>query len=137
VDAPAFEALAREPTPTARQKGISLYRGAFLASEQDAPWAVPRREKLRAEFVEAVARQGAELERSGDLVAAAECYACGLEADDLVESFYQGLIRCYAALDRQNAAIDAYRRCRQILSARLGEQPCSATERLFQSLRTG
>lgn len=137
VDAPAFEALAGEAAATSREQAMALYRGTFLGLEDDAPWAIPLREKLRAKFADAVARQGAELERAGELEAAVDCYTRGLAADDLVESFYQGLIRCYRALGREDAALGAYRRCRQILSARLGERPCSATERLVAALRAG
>jgi ATP/maltotriose-dependent transcriptional regulator MalT/DNA-binding SARP family transcriptional activator len=137
VDAEAFEELVREDTTTARAAAIDLYGGVFLAQDDtaSAPWAVPRRERLRARFIDTVGRQGIELERAGAFEAAAGCYDRGLQADDLVESFYQGLMRCCAALGRQDDALRVHGRCRQVLSARLGEKPSAATERLLESLQ--
>ncbi len=64
-------------------------------------------------------------------------YLKGLEADDLVEAFHLGLMRCYRALGRPAEAITAFRRLRQTLSVVLGIAPSPAAEALAQELREG
>jgi DNA-binding SARP family transcriptional activator len=59
----------------------------------------------------------------------------GLDADSIVEPFYQGLMRCYHHLDRFAEAASSYRRLKQILSVTLGVAPSATTERLYKSLR--
>ena len=118
-----------EADPTA------LYRGAFLAQEEDAPWAVPRREQLRARFIQVVIKQCASLEAAERYEQAIELYLRGVEADNLVEVFYQGLMRCFGKLDRRTEAASAYRRLRQTLSVTLGVLPSVESQRMFDSLR--
>jgi DNA-binding SARP family transcriptional activator len=47
----------------------------------------------------------------------------GLDADSIIEPFYQGLMRCYARLDRRAEAAAAYRRLKQILSVTWASRP--------------
>jgi DNA-binding SARP family transcriptional activator len=117
------------------QRAVALYKGGFLRDDENAPWAVSLREKLRARFVQAVGRCGQYLEQSGCVEKAIDCYLSGLEADDLVEPFYQGLMRCYCGLDRRSEAIAAYRRMRETLSTTLGIRPCAQSERLYHRLQ--
>lgn len=125
VDAWAFEQSA----------DADLYGGAFLAEEDGVPWPVPMRERLRARFIQRVAEQGSKLEASGRHEEAIELYLRGLDADSIVEPFYQGLMRCYHHLDRRAEAVSTYRRLRQILSVTLGLPPSATTERLYKSLK--
>lgn len=62
-------------------------------------------------------------------------YLRGLDADAVVEPFYQGLMRCYHRLDRLPEAAAAYRRLKQALAATLGLPPSAGTEKLYESLR--
>ncbi len=137
TDARAFEdRLDRAAGNNERmQDAIALYRGAFLAQEVDASWAAPMRERLRAKFVQAVARLGTSLEGSDHADSAIDTYLRGIEADNLVEPFYQGLMRCYDKLNRRTEAVSVYRRLRETLSITLGVEPSSASRRLFESLR--
>jgi tetratricopeptide (TPR) repeat protein len=52
----------------------------------------------------------------------------------LAEPLYQGLMRCYAALNRHAEARSAYRRLRQTLSVTLGIAPSSDSESLARTL---
>ena len=124
VDAWAFESSSR----------LDLYQGAFLPEEEGMPWPVPMRERLRARFIQQLAAEGARLERAGHYEQAIEGYLRGLDADSIVEPFYQGLMRCYTKLDRRAEAASAYRRLKQILSVTLGLPPSATTERLYRSL---
>jgi DNA-binding SARP family transcriptional activator len=51
-----------------------------------------------------------------------------------VEAFYQGLMRCYRALDRGCEAISAYQRMRQLFSITLGIEPTAESEWLYRTL---
>ena len=82
-----------------------------------------------------LAFQSAESLTTVDREKAIAAYQRGLDADPVIESFYQGLMRCYQRLDRRTEAISAYRRLKQILSVTLGLTPSPATERLYQGLR--
>jgi DNA-binding SARP family transcriptional activator len=135
VDAWAFEHAIAGGEPAALARAIALYQGGFLDREEQAPWAVPMRERLRGKFIQAVMSAAEGYERDGRDGEAIACYLKGIDADNLVETFYQGLMRCYARLQRPTEAVGAYRRLRQILSVTLGVAPSAATECLYQSLR--
>jgi LuxR family maltose regulon positive regulatory protein len=136
VDATAFENRLHlgGDAAEASEAAILLYRGAFLAQE-DTPWAMPMRERLRAKFIHAVGRLGVSFEASGRYESAIDLYVRGIEADNLVEPFYQGLMRCYDNLNRRTEAVSTYQRLRETLSIMLGVTPSSATQRLFETLR--
>ena len=98
---------------------------------------MPTRERLRAKFVHAPGELGRQLEAHQRYEEAIGWYLRGLEADPIIETFYQGLMRCYVALDRRTEAIAAYRRLKQTLSVTLGLAPSTTTERLHLSVRGG
>jgi DNA-binding SARP family transcriptional activator len=142
VDAWSFErGLAHAPRDKADAPAIiealALYRGAFLAEDEGETWPVAMRERLRGKFVHAVADHAARLEAAHRDEDAIAWYLKGLDADNVVEPFYQGLMRCYHRLDRLPEAVSAYRRCKQILSVTLSLPPSAATEKLYRELRLG
>ena len=63
------------------------------------------------------------MEEAGNLTQAIDCYRRGTEADDLVEAFYQGLMRCYRTLGMRAEATMAYRRMHENLSFTPGTLP--------------
>jgi LuxR family transcriptional regulator, maltose regulon positive regulatory protein len=134
VDAWAFEAgaLTADTAPSA----LRLYRGDFLEGDADAPWSVSMREHLRGRFIRAIQSIGDALEKSGCYCEGLEYYTRGIEADDLVEPFYQGAIRCFYQLDRAAEAASMFRRLRQTLSLTLGVPPSAESQKLFETLRT-
>ena len=135
TDARAFEAVVETSASAVEEGGdriTNLYRGHFLAGDQDEPWSLSRRERLRAKFLNAVDRQGRELENAARLDSAVAVYLRGLDAEPLAETFYQGLIRCYAAQGKQAEAFSTYRRLRHALSVALGRQPSAITEALVR-----
>jgi ATP/maltotriose-dependent transcriptional regulator MalT/DNA-binding SARP family transcriptional activator len=123
--------------PAALLDALQLYRGAFLVEEEGEPWPVPMRERLRSKFVQAVADHAAGLEHAHRYEEAIGWYLRGLDADSVVEPFYQGLMRCYHRLDRLPEAVGAYRRLKQTLSITLSLPPSAGTEKLYQTLRLG
>ena len=116
-------------------RALILYRGSFLSEDLDAPWAAPMRERLRAKFIALVSLHGQRFEAAHRYDDALSLYQRGLDADSLVEEFYQGLMRCYAQLDRNTEALAVYVRLKQLLSLALGVQPSTSTQKLYRSLR--
>jgi DNA-binding SARP family transcriptional activator len=136
VDVWTFESLTTGPTGSASIESLlSLYRGAFLADDEGEPWSVTLRERLRGKFIHLISDVAGRLENTGSCEQAIECYLRGLDADPAIERFYQGLMRCYAQLDRKSEAIAAYQRLKRMLAVLLAIKPSAATEKLYQSLR--
>jgi LuxR family maltose regulon positive regulatory protein len=136
VDMAAFEDKLDRAAGAANEldAAIKLYRGTFLGQEEDVFWALPARERLRAKYMHAVGKAGASLERAAAYEKAIEIYLRGIAADNLVEPFYQGLMRCYGQLDRRGEAASAYRRLRQTLSVTLSVEPSIESQRLFAAV---
>ena len=131
------EGADRETGISAAAAAVALYRGNFLPADTEEPWTVKARERLRAKFVRLVETVAQVDEAAGNWETAMAHYLKGLEADDLVEAFHLGLMRCYRALGRPAEAITAFRRLRQTLSVVLGIAPSPAAEALAHELREG
>lgn len=117
------------------QSLLELYRGDFLAQEEEAPWLLPARERLRQRFLNGVAVLGERLEAQQDWQAATRLYKRALEANNLAEDVYRGLMRCQMQLGNHTEAIDTYRRCRDLLSIVLGAKLSAETDALYQQIR--
>jgi two-component SAPR family response regulator len=112
---------------------ISLYRGHFLAGE-DQSWTASPRERTKNRFLRAVDRIGSCWMVVGQPKNAIECYEKGLEVDDLAEEFYRGLITCNLKLGRKAEAIKVYNRCKEVLTAGLGVGPSEETEGIYKKI---
>jgi DNA-binding SARP family transcriptional activator len=119
------------------EQAAEIYRGNFLPHDQEQPWTFQTRERLRARFINLVSRTGAHYEISDDLERAIGWYRRGIEADNLAEEFYQGLMRCLARQGRNAESAAIYRQLRQILSVVLGVAPSPVTQSLGQRLLDG
>lgn len=141
VDIWAFQRLVGEAAgaseaerPALLERALALYRGTFLACDQDEPWTLSMRERLRAKFIRHCTELGRLREESGQWEEAIACYQRGLETDELAEAFYQGLMRCYRNLDRRVEGISVYRRLRDTLSVILGIAVSPTSEELLRQL---
>jgi DNA-binding SARP family transcriptional activator len=135
VDALALDERLAASTPLDAAQLLGLYRGTFLKEDESEPWSVTTRERLRSRFIHALGLATAKLEREGRFDTAIESYLHGIDADPVIEPFYQGLMRCYAATGRRAEAVAAYRRLKHILSVVLSLKPSASTESLYQTLR--
>jgi len=141
VDAWAFadavEAVDRDPKVNVGFgiQSLGLYRGDFLSADETDRSIIVMRLKLRDLLARLVVAVGRELEARGNWSQAMACYRQGIDADELAEDFYQGVMRCYAATGRSAEGIAVYRRLRQTLSVVLGLSPSARTEQLVQQLR--
>jgi ATP/maltotriose-dependent transcriptional regulator MalT/DNA-binding SARP family transcriptional activator len=140
TDVRALEALlasvdrvgSRDAATLARRI-LERYAGPLLGTE-DEPWIAKPRDALRARFIRALARLGGELEQALDWTAAADLYRRGLEADNLAEPLYRGLMRSLAAVGDHAEALNAFRRCRELLSVVLGLKPSPETEAIHREV---
>ena len=121
------------PSAPAARWLLAVYPGPLLGAEDD-PWIAKPREALRARFVRALLRLGERLEHDGAFPTAIDLYRRGLEADNLAESLYRGLMRALAATGDRAEAMNAFRRCRELLSIVLGIKPSAETERLHREI---
>lgn len=137
VDAAATAAAAGRVEECTRcaQQVHNLYRGNFLADDLDAPWAISPRERLRMRFVQHVAAATKIFCQRGACDHVIEACQRGLAADDLVETFYQELMRCYRCRGRHAEGLAVYRRMQRTFSAVLGIAPSAASEEMHRSLR--
>jgi len=108
------------------QKAVELYRGHFLAFEEDF-WTLSPRENLRNHFIRVVLRLGSCLEKHDAWAQAAECYEKGLAIDDVVEEFYQRLMIGHQREGRRAEAVATYERCKKTLQAKLRIAPSAKT----------
>lgn len=145
VDAWLFEDMCRK-VDGLRKKGdrqglvermeqaAELYKGQFLLSEEDF-WTISTRESLQSRFLKLVEALGEQFENAGDLTKAAECYEKALRTDDLVEEFYQRLMKCYESQGRHAEALKTYHRCKRTLQAKLGVTPSVRTQGAYEALK--
>jgi DNA-binding SARP family transcriptional activator len=111
-----------------------LYLGHFLLGDE-AAWTVPSRERLRGKFLRSVAMRAEPQERRSHWDEAMALYRRSIELDPLAEEFHSGLMRCLKHQGRLAEALDAYRRCRDLLSITLGVEPSASTQALYRSLK--
>jgi DNA-binding SARP family transcriptional activator len=141
VDAATFERLAADANGAhgaldiaGAERALALYQGPFLQNEDEAPWLLPARERLRSRYVRLVIRTAQHFERAGAPARAAEIYAIALEAEPLAEELYRRLMVVLAEQDRRAEALGAYRRCRHMLAKVLGVAPSRDTELLREAV---
>ena len=141
IDAVAFEALADQANGEhgavnldAARRALALYRGPFLQNDEETAWLLPRRDRLRSRYVRLAMRAAQQCDQAGDPGQAAEIYAAALEAEPLIEDLYRRLMLCLAWQRRRAEALDAYRRCRNMLAVVFGAAPSQETEAGYASI---
>lgn len=116
------------------EQAIELYRGQFLSLEEDY-WFISPRESLHGRFIKIVKALGDYFENHGEPAKAAACYEKALTVDDILEEFYQRLMRCYEKEGRCVEAMTVYHRCRKTLDTKLNVRPSAKTQALFDALK--
>ena len=112
-----------------------LYQGHFLQHETEKPWILKARQELRDRLLRAVRDAACECEHAHRWEDAANLYRSGLEIDSLNEGLYRGLMLCHQELGDHSEALQAYRRCREVLTRFLGVPPNAKTQALYHSVR--
>ncbi|MEO8627704.1 MAG: BTAD domain-containing putative transcriptional regulator [Betaproteobacteria bacterium] len=114
---------------------VRLYGGPLLPDDDAEPWVAALRARLNKRFVHIVVDYGARLESIDRCEDAIRCYLNGIQADNVSEPLYQGLIRCYERLGRQVDAIRAYETLRGALAEKFNARPSRQTDALLAALR--
>ena len=144
VDAFAFSRLAGhiesgetsadgEPLDTAMARAFVLYRGHFLGEGADVAWAAACRDRLRAQFVRLVEAAGARHTAAGRHEHAELCYRKAIELDPTTEIIYRRLMQSLAARGETAAAIEVFRRCREMLSGIARQPPVARNRRRLRA----
>jgi DNA-binding SARP family transcriptional activator len=119
----------------AANAALALYQGPLLASEDALPWLVGVRDRLSQKARQLVLALGLHVEARGDRARACRLYESGLAIDALCEPLYQRLMSAHLREGRYAKAMQAFRRCREMLSIVLGIQPSAETRALFEEAR--
>jgi len=127
ADDPRFDATAVQ--------ALKLYRGHLLSQENEQPWILPERDRLRQEWLWVVRATGQRREAACDWETAAALYQQALAVDPDVEELYRRLMHCQHQGGAAEDAFDTYARCRRHLEHALGRKPSPDTERVLQGLR--
>jgi DNA-binding SARP family transcriptional activator len=117
------------------ERALRTYAGPFLPDDVDESWCAGVRERVQAKYIHALGYLARHLEAQERCEEAIAWYQWGLDADPLVETFYQGLMRCHHASGRRTEGIQAYRRLERLLSISLGVRPSAQSVHLHQTLR--
>jgi two-component SAPR family response regulator len=112
-----------------------LYQGHFLQHESEKSWILRARHDLRDRLLRAIRDAARECEHARRWEDAANLYRSGIELDSLNEGLYRGLMLCHQQLGDHSEALQAYRRCRELLTRFLGIPPNAKTQALYHSVR--
>jgi DNA-binding SARP family transcriptional activator len=95
------------------------------------------RERLRGRVLRLWLALGRIQEQGSHWDEALAFYQRGVELDNLAEEFYRRLMICHRERGQQAEALNAYRRCREMLSVVLGVKPSAETEAVRRSVVAG
>jgi DNA-binding SARP family transcriptional activator len=112
-----------------------LYQGHFLQYETEKYWVLKTRQTLHDRMLRALRDAARECERARHWDDAANLYRSAIELDSLNEGLYRGLMLCHQALGDHSEALQAYGRCRELLTRFLGIPPNEKTQALYHSVR--
>lgn len=112
----------------------ALYGGVFLPDNDD-PWVINQRERLRTRALRPILDIGRQCEDTGRLGAAIDAYQKGIEIDSLAEELYRRLMRCYIRTNRAAEALVLYQRYRTLLNRSLQIEPAAETKSLFHKIQ--
>jgi LuxR family transcriptional regulator, maltose regulon positive regulatory protein len=133
------EAIHRPGVRTLREASealLRLYQGALLAGDEETPWLLGARERLRAAFVRSVRGAADALRREGQAPLATSLLEHAYAAEPLAEELAQLLIRTQLDLGQAAEAMRTYRHLSQMLSVLIGAKPSTDSQRLRQSILT-
>jgi LuxR family maltose regulon positive regulatory protein len=139
VDMWEFEEELQRPSEASDIERVGrlrrLYKGHFLQHETEKLWILNARQALRDRLLRAIRDAARECEGARRWEDAATLYRSGIELDSLNEGLYRGLMLCHHELGDHSEALQAYRRCRELLTRFLGIAPNAKTQALYHSVR--
>lgn len=113
---------------------LHLYQGHFLGNEDEQPWFIAFREKVKSRLIRHLVQVCDVFEKHGHCHLAIDYYRKGIELDPLSEEFYQRLMKCYAQRGRNIEAVSVYRQCQKLFKALTGFEPSATTNAIYQQI---
>jgi DNA-binding SARP family transcriptional activator/TolB-like protein len=135
IDLVSFRQQLSAATPYSLEQAVALYGGAFLdglegCGEGFEEWLLVERRALEESFQHALQQLLDHYVVTGAIDRGIQIALRLVNIDPLQESLHRTLIRLYIYQDRLGAALEQYRRCRDLLSGELGIEPAPETEQL-------
>lgn len=135
IDVHEFELLAAAGDYESLSTAAALYQGEFLEgiSIRDVAiqeWLHSERARFKRQLVEILTRLAETQILSHDYRHAIKSAECLVQQDPLGESGWRLLMRSLSDSGDRNHALQAFNRCRQVLSDELGVEPEAATREL-------
>jgi ATP/maltotriose-dependent transcriptional regulator MalT/DNA-binding SARP family transcriptional activator len=115
------------------QKMINLYRGDYVEAFY-SDWCIPRRQKLRASFIEAHHQLALIAWRREMWDESLQHWQHLLTLDPCLETAHYGIMRCYLRMGKRDLALRQYQRCSRELHEQLKIQPGPSLQKLYQRL---
>jgi DNA-binding SARP family transcriptional activator/predicted ATPase len=125
--------LTSDQAISALYEAIDLYQGDLLPGCYDE-WIAPKREELRARYIQTLTRLVLLLEDHRDYPAAIEVAQRLSRHDPLHEATYRRLMRLYILSGDRAAALNVYHTCVTILQNELGVEPDLDTRAAYDRL---
>ena len=136
LDVDEFESHVSRDDIAHLPSAVALYRGDFLDGFYD-DWIINERYRLEALFAGALSRLMVGQEAREEHEAALATALHLLEHDPLREDAHRLAMRAYCHLGQRHAALEQYRRCREIVREELSTKPMVETTELYQAILEG
>nr|MCP4300646.1 hypothetical protein [Gammaproteobacteria bacterium] len=142
IDALEFERLATDAEFESLSDAAALYRGEFLEgiSIRDAAsqeWLDSERGRFKRQYIEILTNLGHTLLASHDYNGAIRTTEHLVAEDTLGESGWRLLMRAYSANGDRSHALQAFKRCQQVLHDQLDVEPETETVELRDEIANG
>jgi DNA-binding SARP family transcriptional activator len=136
VDVDAFEEAAARGGREGWTQAVALYRGDLAPEDLESPWLQPRRQALRARFVDAAFPLARAAASEGDAQLAVPLLRRILEVDPATEEAHRLLMRLLAGSGRRGEALRQYDACELALRA-AGLAPSEEARHLRAAIQRG
>ena len=133
AQAEACPVLARAPA----MEALRLYNGHLLEHEDDRPWLIWPRERLRNRFVSIAERLAHSIDVEGDFAMSIEVHRLTIARDPINEVFNCGLIVALERAGRRAEALATYQRFERLLRVAHDTVPSLRARCVFERLRRG
>jgi len=127
--------LDADATIVEAQRVVGRYAGAFLPSDDERPFVLARRERLRSRFRRHVELAVARLGQASRWVDSERLLRRAIEVDLLAEGLHRALLESLLAQGRNAEVVEAYERLASLLRAELGVEPSRATQAVVARAR--
>jgi SARP family transcriptional regulator, regulator of embCAB operon len=115
-------------------RALSVASSTLLASEPYTDWATQERNCVQQELVVACSRAAAQALAAGELDAAIQLAAAGIEQDRFAECAVQHLMRALWKSGRRFEALRSYAALRSAMVDELGMEPGNGTYALYMEI---